>query len=85
MKTIRMESHESHINRTAEQIVQRCRQRVRTNRKAVHEAATTLTRIFGIPRPMAVAVLYGEVQVRAVDLNRTLEFNWPNNGSLKAW
>ena len=85
MDTFRLESHEGFKNRSAEIIVKRCRQRVRTNRKAVHQVVTTLARIFGIPRPIAVAVLYGEVQVRAVDLNGTLEFNWPNNGSLEAW
>jgi hypothetical protein len=85
METIRLESHEWHVNRTAKKIVQRCRQLVKISRKAVHQVVTTLAKIFGIPRPIAVAVLYGEVQVRAVDLNGTLEFNWPNNGSLEAW
>ena len=85
MDTFRLESHEGFKNRSAEIIVKRCRQRVRTNPKAVHQVVTTLARIFGIPRPIAVAVLYGEVQVRAVDLDGTLEFNWPNNGSLEAW
>ena len=85
MNTFRLESHGGYKNRSAERIVKRCRQRVKTNRKAVHQVVTTLAKIFDIPRPIAVAVLYGEVQVTAVDPNGTLEFNWPNNGSLEAW
>ena len=85
MDTFRLESREGHKNHSAERIVKRCRQRVKTNRKAVHQVVTTLAKIFGIPRPIAVAVLYGEVQVRSVDPDGTIEFNWPNNGSLEAW
>ena len=83
METIRLESHEWHVNRTAKKIVQRCRQRAVRNPKVLNYAVTTLIRIFGIPRPMAVAVLCREVEVREVGPNGTLEFNWPNNGSLE--
>ena len=85
METIRLESHEWHVNRTAKKIVQRCRQRAVSNPKVLNYAVTTLMRVFGIPRAMAVAILFCEVEIREVGPNETLEFNWPNNGSLEAW
>ena len=83
METIRLESHEWHVNRTAKKIVQRCRQRAVRNPKVLNYAVTTLIRVFGIPRPMAVAILFCEVEIREIGPNGTLEFNWPNNGSLE--
>ena len=84
MKTYRLERvMDGPLRMSGKIMVQLFSSKLKDDRKEFHILRDRLSDAFGLPRPVATAVLFGEINLRVVKKNGTLEFNWPNDGSLE--
>ena len=74
-----LQTHDDAPDMSTKMLLQFARKKVRQDRRQCHEMISLIQSAWSLPRPIAAAVLFGEVRLKTVGDDDSQEFNWPED------